>query len=336
MTEFEKKLDSVVKRIGRDAEISHIKSEIDLLSAPYDKVYVSKELILKMIGCGEPRRSEILDFLGGVIDNAIKDSKELAIRDGLTGLLNKTQLDFELKRELAFAFRNPSHSLTLMMFDIDDFKAVNDEYGHGVGDFVLKKLGEVLLDNLRASDLAFRVGGEEFIVLLPNTSEKDAIKVMRKLRFKIKRCLEMIGDKEGGGFHRPITLSGGVLEIKKNSPVWLLYGERGRKLIMDFLEERPGRERELTIYLKNSPRIVKKEELEKGIREMVDFVRACASERKVNVSEIVSPEFFWICAQRFLLDRVDKLVYYVKNNGKDNVGYVSKGSIKMVEDGESS
>lgn len=92
--------------------------------------------------------------------------RELAIRDPLTGLYNRRYLDETLEREVSRA-RRESIPLSLVMLDIDHFKRVNDQFGHQVGDEVLKTLAGVLQRDTRAEDVACRYGGEEFLILLP-------------------------------------------------------------------------------------------------------------------------------------------------------------------------
>lgn len=94
---------------------------------------------------------------------------EQALRDSLTGLFNRRYLDEMLEREFGQAKRT-NGSVTLAMLDIDHFKIVNDTYGHQAGDEVLKELGKILAGTSRSSDIACRYGGEEFIVVLKDTS----------------------------------------------------------------------------------------------------------------------------------------------------------------------
>ncbi|WP_455380125.1 sensor domain-containing diguanylate cyclase [Acidihalobacter prosperus] len=95
--------------------------------------------------------------------------KQLATTDSLTGLLNRRAMDDVLVREFARAKRNQS-PLSLILLDLDHFKYINDHYGHPTGDSVLAHLGFVLLETVRKSDIAARMGGEEFAILLPDTS----------------------------------------------------------------------------------------------------------------------------------------------------------------------
>ncbi len=100
--------------------------------------------------------------------------KEQTIRDPMTGLFNRRYLDTIVPHELARCERDKV-PLCVMMIDLDHFKQVNDTYGHQGGDEVLKALARLLLESVRASDVACRFGGEEFLLLLPNMSAANAV-----------------------------------------------------------------------------------------------------------------------------------------------------------------
>ncbi len=106
---------------------------------------------------------------------------ELMIRDSLTGLLNHINLKLALEREISQAKRRGS-SLCFAMLDIDHFKSVNDQYGHPVGDRVIKNLAHLLSQRLRKGDMAGRYGGEEFALVLPDTSPEQARPLLDNLR----------------------------------------------------------------------------------------------------------------------------------------------------------
>ncbi len=104
--------------------------------------------------------------------------------DGLTGLWNRAYFDNRWAEEYARASRQ-GHSLALAIIDIDHFKSVNDNYGHPVGDSVLQSVARVLQRDPRASDVACRYGGEEFVLIMPDTSAVDAAVVCERLRHAV-------------------------------------------------------------------------------------------------------------------------------------------------------
>jgi diguanylate cyclase (GGDEF)-like protein len=113
--------------------------------------------------------------------------KESAFRDGLTGLYNRKFLDEYIKKSIPQLLRE-KRKMAVLMLDMDHFKSVNDEYGHDIGDLVLKELSTILIHNVRESDLVVRFGGEEFIVILNNIeSAQNAINVANKIREEVSQ-----------------------------------------------------------------------------------------------------------------------------------------------------
>lgn len=108
-----------------------------------------------------------------------------ATLDALTGFYNRRQLEERLKQEVSSAKRQ-KRNLCAIMTDIDFFKSVNDTYGHAVGDTVLKVVSKVIRSQLREYDIAGRYGGEEFVILLPYTTLKEAKMVAERLRIAIE------------------------------------------------------------------------------------------------------------------------------------------------------
>jgi diguanylate cyclase (GGDEF)-like protein len=105
-----------------------------------------------------------------------------ALRDPLTDTGNRIAMDQTLQREIEMSRRH-SQPLSLLMLDIDHFKQINDTYGHSAGDDVLKAVAASIKDQLRNVDMVFRFGGEEFLILLSNTSREAAAMVGERLRF---------------------------------------------------------------------------------------------------------------------------------------------------------
>ena len=133
--------------------------------------------------------------------------RSLMSRDSLTGLLNHTNIMANLDGEVARTSRN-GEPLSFAMLDIDDFKKINDDYGHAVGDSVLKSLSRLLLQRLRKSDSVGRYGGEEFAVIMPETSLLNATEVMNEVRQQFSEVVHCAGDREFS-----VTFSCGVAEL---------------------------------------------------------------------------------------------------------------------------
>ena len=119
-----------------------------------------------------------------IMQNALN---RLTITDPLTQLFNRRKTDEVIQKSLDTMQRNPT-PLSLIIFDIDDFKAVNDTYGHLIGDEVLQTLSQILKKNIRDIDTVGRWGGEEFIIVLPQTSKIDALKSLERLKNAINTC----------------------------------------------------------------------------------------------------------------------------------------------------
>jgi diguanylate cyclase (GGDEF)-like protein len=143
-------------------------------------------------------------------------SETRALTDGLTGLPNRRSIEDTLKRMVAHADRTGT-PLGVVLFDLDHFKHVNDLSGHEKGDEVLAAVGAATATSLRTSDFAGRYGGEEFILLLPNTDREGAVVVAEKLRAAIA-ALDVTG------VSRPITASFGVAGLPDDAsePSFLL------------------------------------------------------------------------------------------------------------------
>ncbi|MGM0452242.1 MAG: sensor domain-containing diguanylate cyclase [Thermodesulfobacteriota bacterium] len=140
---------------------------------------------------------------------AMKKMAELTIKDELTGLYNRRYCMDSLHRELSLA-RRYDRLLSVCMFDIDHFKQVNDEYGHLCGDTVLRQFGRILEDGLRQSDIPCRFGGEEFVVVLPETPANSALVFSERIR---NALADHSFHCENQSFRT--TVSGGIAEYQK-------------------------------------------------------------------------------------------------------------------------
>ena len=123
-------------------------------------------------------------FTNVLINELVSSNRELeklSSTDRLTGLANRLRLDEEVARQISLAQRH-AQEFSLILLDLDHFKLVNDQHGHQVGDRVLIEIAALLRQTLRNSDTAGRWGGEEFLIVLPQTSVESARKVADKLR----------------------------------------------------------------------------------------------------------------------------------------------------------
>ena len=121
------------------------------------------------------------------MDKLIKKLEHTSQTDGLTGLLNRQHLDIRLREEVkrSMRYNNP---LSIIMFDIDNFKEINDSYGHIIGDRILKNIAEVVGETLRDTDIPGRFGGDEFILILVQTPIKVGVQVAERIRDKIEKA----------------------------------------------------------------------------------------------------------------------------------------------------
>ena len=142
---------------------------------------------------------------------ALTREKELARTDVLTGVNNRRHL-FELaEREFELAVRY-QQSLSVLIFDFDDFKQVNDTFGHAVGDQMLQRVTEVACTELRSADVIGRYGGEEFVILLPMTTTQDALPLAERIRAGVA-AIRVLTEKRDAS----VTLSIGIAETKHTS-----------------------------------------------------------------------------------------------------------------------
>jgi len=168
--------------------------------------------------------------------------ENLAITDGLTKLYNLRHFYNLLEVEIDRC-RRYGHSLALLLLDIDNFKIYNDTYGHLEGDKVLVKIGQIIRSCLRTMDSAYRYGGEEFTVILPETTAQEANNVANRIRLAVE--LENFFPKDGNA--ATVTISIGVTEyhnkeslsefIKRADQAMYISKEKGRNTISSLFAE---------------------------------------------------------------------------------------------------
>lgn len=138
--------------------------------------------------------------------------EQLSITDGLTRLNNHRSFQDHLTREIKRVHRS-QEPLSLLMIDIDDFKALNDRFGHAAGDELLRRLAQIMTEAIRDTDMLARYGGEEFVVLTPDTGLEGAYRLAEKVRTAIAESSFVLDESR-----RPtrVTVSIGVAEYFGN------------------------------------------------------------------------------------------------------------------------
>lgn len=147
-----------------------------------------------------------------VIENAwlYEEVRKLSMKDGLTRVFNRRYLDERLEEEFKKSMRY-NRPLCILMMDLDHFKRINDRYGHPVGDLTLKKVMECTRETLRSTDVVGRYGGEEFLIILPDTDSRGGTLVAERIRQRIEQCEVRLDDAE----QIKVTVSIGVCAIPR-------------------------------------------------------------------------------------------------------------------------
>ena len=164
-----------------------------------------------------------------------ESAREAALRDSLTGLGNHRAFQEAVAR-MVEGSRRYGTMFSLILLDIDEFKRINDTRGHAVGDQLLTQLGEIVRGSIRHTDAGFRVGGDEFAILLPHTDAQGAVGLCRRL---LARSLE---DRGSGAYRAPISFSAGVtacptfggtrLELTAQADAALYRGKRAGRTVV--------------------------------------------------------------------------------------------------------
>lgn len=144
-------------------------------------------------------------------------TRQLSITDGLTNLYNRRHFELTFDREFKRARRYKS-DLSIAVIDIDLFKSFNDTYGHSCGDYVLKELAYLLVENFRQTDIIFRYGGEEFVILLTETPLENAMIPLERLRREVEN-----NNFRYKGQNLKVTISGGISSNNDIENLWDMF-----------------------------------------------------------------------------------------------------------------
>jgi diguanylate cyclase (GGDEF)-like protein len=145
-------------------------------------------------------------LFGYMIGSREDESLRLSLMDHVTGVFNARYFQLRLGQEFATSIRSDM-PLSIIIFDLDRFKAINDEHGHPAGDMVLKRVAQGIDGSVRAGDVTARVGGEEFAVLLPNTACEDAEAIAERIRETVKGMKIELSSRKTVS----VTISAGVI-----------------------------------------------------------------------------------------------------------------------------
>ncbi len=198
---------SVPELFGEDIFKEHIKDRLDLCLNG-EEVHYSDWFELEGLGLVYLEISYYPYIVNNIVQGVVISSnditklhktqeklKELVNRDQLTNLYNRRYF-YNVVEDIISLEKREKASLSILMIDIDKFKNVNDTYGHANGDEVIKSLANLLMAHTRKSDVVARIGGEEFVVLLPNTSKESAFKFANKLRVFTQENRVITDDKQ--------------------------------------------------------------------------------------------------------------------------------------------
>jgi diguanylate cyclase (GGDEF)-like protein len=180
---------------------------------------------------GEPGSA---DWLQGLVDALV----EISSRDALTGLANRRAFELALSREIDRVARSGEPAL-LLTLDIDHFKRVNDTWGHGAGDQVLRAVAAALVDSVRPMDLVARIGGEEFAIILPNCASAFGETVAERVRRRVERMPVAVAPGQqlsctisiGGAFAPQWVRSTAALWVERADQQLYLAKAQGRNLV---------------------------------------------------------------------------------------------------------
>jgi len=222
-----KELNQIIEKEGNKtySVIFHVLTNLDIepeeAMESWAEIISHYERLVSILGRKVSLRTALCDYFCS-IHRSLKNPKVVEIQvfektvkasrfDNLTGLYNRQSFDETLEREINRAKRH-EQELSILFFDLDDFKEVNDSFGHQTGDEVLKQVAKIVLDEKRSEDLAARYGGEEIVVIMPETGKVDSLVLGERIRQRVE---EMRIDLNGHTVR--LTISGGLASFPENA-----------------------------------------------------------------------------------------------------------------------
>lgn len=199
---YAKTLDSASEGLASTDSATALKKTIAVLVRENKKARLEAERLAISLEASQQSINDMRENLA--------KAREAGLRDPLTGLYNRRHFDQQLPQALKRA-REEGESLSLCMADIDHFKSLNDTFGHPAGDAVLRVVGAMLAENVKGRDTAVRYGGEEFVLVLPQTTADGAASLVDKIRRQLERKKLVLRDTSQA--LGKITASFGVAEL---------------------------------------------------------------------------------------------------------------------------
>jgi len=213
----------------------NIESHIDFLNKNVSEyVYKEKERMKhaeETMGALNSQLS-ILQEETAVLKKSVEEEQVKSLTDALTSIANRRAYEEKLDLEIVRWKRHGGH-LSLMVFDLDKFKSINDTYGHVVGDKVLRGLTATFKREIRRTDFLARYGGEEFVIIMPETALEETMVIANKLRAEVEQCVFRYQ-----GQTVPVTISIGVAEFHESDTMITIF-ERADKAL--YLAKHSGR-----------------------------------------------------------------------------------------------
>lgn len=200
---------------------NNLGENFDIPASVLDEIQKNIEDIILNFDIPEGNKIDVIKK----INFMYSQTRFLSVTDSLTGLYNRRHFEDTLEREFLRASRY-KNNLSFAIIDVDFFKKVNDTYGHSAGDFVLKEVAYLILQNLRKTDMVFRYGGEEFTVIITETPKEKAIVPLERLRKAVEEY-----PFSYNGQDIKITISIGISEVCENiTTVHQLFDDADRAL----------------------------------------------------------------------------------------------------------
>lgn len=222
-----KELNQIIEKEGKKAYpvifhvLTNLQIETEEAKKFWSEIITHYKKLVSILGRKVSLRTALCDYFCS-IHRSLKNPKVIEIQlfektvkasrhDSLTGLYNRQSFDETLESEINRAKRHEKE-LSILFLDLDDFKEVNDSFGHQTGDEVLKQVAKIVINEKRSEDFAARYGGEEIVVIMPETGKVDSLVLGERIR---KRVEEMRIDFNGHTVR--LTISGGLASFPENA-----------------------------------------------------------------------------------------------------------------------